>query len=130
MNVKDKYGATALSFVSMMGYADAVQLLLNKGADVNVQDNYGETALMIASRNGYPDVVKLLLGKGADLNLKDKYGATAMKYASDSKTILPGEDSIREEYVDVVKLLKAADTVSDTARKRKQQPRKQRPRKK
>jgi ankyrin repeat protein len=47
------------------GYAVAVQLLLDAGAQVNVKNRGGYTALMLAEFNGYPEVVKRLKVAGA-----------------------------------------------------------------
>ena len=44
------------------GNADAVRMLLDRGADVNARETYkGQTALMWAAAERHPAVVKLLL---------------------------------------------------------------------
>jgi ankyrin repeat protein len=45
--------------------ADAVRLLIDRGADLDVQGPDGETALDLARRNGHTPVVDLLLQRGA-----------------------------------------------------------------
>lgn len=66
VNVKTRYGATALSYACEKGHVDLVKLLIERGADVNVQDTfYGEIPLGWASGNGHIEIVKLLLEKGA-----------------------------------------------------------------
>ena len=64
--------------------ADAVEFLLERGADPNVQDNLGRTAMMIAVtyRDGdFPEedpvsIVKMLHEAGGDLTVAAKDGST------------------------------------------------------
>ena len=67
----------------MLGHAEVVSLLLEKGAKVQAmlcvtnqlgyyeQITFGETPLHLAARAGHANVVSLLLGKGADTEAKD-----------------------------------------------------------
>ena len=59
-------GYTALMLASEKGHVDAVQALLDAGADIEAKDYYGWTALMLASRYGHVEVVQALLDAGAD----------------------------------------------------------------
>jgi ankyrin repeat protein len=63
------------------GDANAVQVLLARGADVNAKTNNGQTALMLASGYRHLDVVQALLAAGADVNAKDSRGRTALSLA-------------------------------------------------
>ncbi|HEX5109900.1 MAG TPA: ankyrin repeat domain-containing protein [Vicinamibacterales bacterium] len=45
---------------------EAVEMLLDRGADVNGVDNNGDTAMHGAAANNYPRVVNLLASRGAD----------------------------------------------------------------
>ena len=45
---------------------EAVNLLLDRGADINGVDNNGDTAMHGAAENMYPQVVNLLARRGAD----------------------------------------------------------------
>lgn len=45
---------------------EAVEMLLERGADVNGVDNNGDTAMHGAAANNYPRVVNLLANRGAD----------------------------------------------------------------
>jgi ankyrin repeat protein len=63
---------------------EAVQVLLDLGADVNAVDNNGETAMHAAAYKNLPRVVKFLAGKGARIdvwNKEDKFGWTPLAIA-------------------------------------------------
>lgn len=66
--INDKTGSTALMVAARAGNANAVRLLIERGADVNAVDKEGGTALKNAARIGHTDVVRVLLEKGADVN--------------------------------------------------------------
>jgi ankyrin len=59
-------GETVLMLTAYTGNRDAVQLLLDRGADPNMQQFRGQTALMWAAAEGHADVAELLLARGAD----------------------------------------------------------------
>jgi uncharacterized protein len=42
------------------GNSNAVQIILQAGADRNLKNQGGYTALMLAEFNNYPDVIKIL----------------------------------------------------------------------
>jgi uncharacterized protein len=65
--------------------ADAVQLLIEAGANVNAKTTEGDTALHIAAFDGKIDMVRVLAAGGADLNLKDAAGKTALQVVSEQK---------------------------------------------
>jgi len=58
---------------------DAMQALIDAGANVNAKTPAGDSALHIAAFAGKLDVVRLLAKNGADLNLKDGAGLTALQ---------------------------------------------------
>ena len=60
---------------------EAVELLLDRGANVNSKTANGETALMGPAYHGNKEVLKLLLSKGADVNCEDSVGDTALAWA-------------------------------------------------
>jgi hypothetical protein len=65
LNDRTREGVTALILAAVFGCAEAVQLLLRKGADVNSKTDNGETALTLAGRRGRADIVCLLKEAGA-----------------------------------------------------------------
>jgi ankyrin repeat protein len=84
-SIATEHGVTPLMVAAGIGWVEgvtyewspeqayqAVQLLLELGADVNAQDVMdGRTALMGAAHKGRTDVIELLVAHGADLGLRD-----------------------------------------------------------
>jgi ankyrin repeat protein len=58
---------------------DAMQVLIDAGANVNAKTPAGDSALHIAAFAGKIEVVRLLAKNGADLGLKDGAGLTALQ---------------------------------------------------
>jgi hypothetical protein len=65
---------SALYYFSLLGLDTAVELSINRGADVNIQGGEYVTALTAAAHGGYENIVRLLLAKGADVNVQGRYG--------------------------------------------------------
>ena len=88
-----------MNAVQYGGNAEAIKLLLEKGADPNAKDNQGWHALQLAAKRGDVNIVRLLLEKGADANTTNNWGVTAL-----------GSAAFRG-YLDIVRLLleKGAD---------------------
>ncbi len=61
-------------------YAEIIQALLNKGADLNAKNTREETVLMLASCaiGASNDIVKILLDRGANVNAKKIDGETIL----------------------------------------------------
>ncbi len=73
---------TLLMWAAGYGNADAVKMLVDRGAEFNLTDDRGKSALMIAAENGHADAVSVLLNSGADVEIRDKDGRTARDLAS------------------------------------------------
>lgn len=77
---------TALMVAIETGREDAVNILLDKGADVNARPRIRttRTALQYAAELGNMDMVRLLLSRGADVNssASPRGGATALQFAA------------------------------------------------
>ncbi|KAK2784701.1 hypothetical protein FQN52_008929 [Onygenales sp. PD_12] len=74
-NQRNKQGMSVLSLAALGNSADAINKLLELGADVNMQLNcdYG-SALAAAASESDRDTVQLLLNAGADVNMQLRYG--------------------------------------------------------
>ena len=88
VNITDDYGQNALftavqrAPVNLRKY-DAVDLFIEKDADVNHRDKFGRTPLYMASRSGTISDIEKLLEAGADPNVQDsKYGHSPMHVAA------------------------------------------------
>jgi ankyrin repeat protein len=86
---------------------EALQVLLDLGADINAVDNNGETAVHSAAYKNLPQVVKFLAAKGARIdvwNREDRFGwtplAIAVGYRFGNFKPSPGtEAAIRETMI-------------------------------
>jgi ankyrin repeat protein len=65
------------------GDREALEILLNAGADPNAMDQSGWTALMYVARYGGPELARMLLEFGADPNAMNKAQQTALEIASE-----------------------------------------------
>jgi hypothetical protein len=63
------------------GHPEAIQFLIDRGADVNKPNPLGMTALMFAAYSGHDEAIELLLRSGADANASDENGNTALSFA-------------------------------------------------
>jgi ankyrin repeat protein len=99
VNVKTKYGGSALPAAVYTGQEQAVRFLLESGADVNQTTSAGWTALMCAISSTRLSILELLLSRQPDVNLKTEDGLSALAIA------------VRHNLVGVVKelLVRGAD---------------------
>lgn len=74
------------------GDAQAVQDLLDQGADPNAHNQSNYTALMTAVHFNYERIVRVLLERGADIDAQDDSGTTALMVAC--KNIIPSSYAI------------------------------------
>jgi ankyrin repeat protein len=73
-----KGGLTPLMYAARQGNYEAVQTLVNGGANLNAQSADKSTALLLATINGHFDIAKFLVERGADVNLISMDGATPL----------------------------------------------------
>jgi hypothetical protein len=87
-------GSTPLMAATNYGHPEAIERLVDNGANVDLKNKYGRTALIVACGAGKVDCIRILADRKADLNLTDPRGETALTIAGDT-----GD-------VDIVELLK------------------------
>lgn len=78
---------------------EAVQLLLDLGADVRAANDAGETALHGAAVRGVNPLVQFLVDKGARIDAKDALGRTALTFA---EGVLLGMNTFPREHTAVL----------------------------
>ena len=85
--VPNKNGYTPLHEICRLGDTDAIDFLINHGADVNAKDSKdGNTPLHIACSKGKLESVKLLIKQhNADINSTNNYGRTPLQLACSKK---------------------------------------------
>ncbi len=76
----DGRGATPLMHAAAFGSAEAMKLLLDKGANVNAKNNFDATALLWAACD--PVKTRTLIEHNADVNAKSKQGRTPVMIAA------------------------------------------------
>jgi ankyrin repeat protein len=79
VNAKEKTRAqTALIWAAAERHADAVRLLIERGADVHARSSAGYTPLLFAARAADVETTRALLQAGADINEAAADGTTAL----------------------------------------------------
>jgi ankyrin repeat protein len=73
---------TALHFAAIYGREDAVETLLNLGADPSLLDNTRSTALHFAAESGARSTCGILLSAGSEVDAQDDDGMTALHRAA------------------------------------------------
>ncbi len=80
VNLKDQRGGTPLMYAAAYGSIEAMNMLLEAGADVSAKNAFDVTALHWCS--GDLAKVRLLVSKGADVNARSKQGRTPLLIAA------------------------------------------------
>jgi Acyltransferase family/Ankyrin repeats (3 copies) len=76
--VDPERGGTPLLWAAVTGRAEAIELLIRRGADVNAVDRDGGTALHAAAFMGHEKAVDVLLRHGAKVNAANSRGETPL----------------------------------------------------
>jgi ankyrin repeat protein len=75
-------GSTPLLIAVQKGKDEAVELLLDKGAETGPKEKSTERSMLhLAAIHGYGNIAEHLIGKGIDIYAQDKFGRTALDYA-------------------------------------------------
>jgi ankyrin repeat protein len=86
-NTKDSRGVTPLMYAAAVGSLEAMNILIDGGADVNARNAFDSTVL-IWSAADLPKV-RLLIEHGADVNAASKQGRTPLLVAAMSEGSAP-----------------------------------------
>ncbi len=82
VNVQNNFGLSPLHYAAGGGHEEALELLLEQGAEINITDNQGLSPLFLAARNGHEDVVDILVRWGdIDLESSDELAHTPLSIA-------------------------------------------------
>ncbi|KUI71939.1 Ankyrin-3 [Cytospora mali] len=92
MEAKTEFGNTPLNIGACFNHIQAVEWLMQHGADGNARGHTGRTPLMMAASLGYNAAVCMLLRFGCDATLLDEDGATALHFAAGNGNV----DAARE----------------------------------
>jgi len=80
-NIRDNAGVTPLVLACQLGFADAVQVLIDAGSQVDIPNATGETPLIAAVHRRDVPIMRALLKAGADPDRADNSGRSARDYA-------------------------------------------------
>lgn len=102
--IPEDHQKTLLSIASEWCNVEAVEYLLENGADPNTKDSMGATPLIHAVSSQVAEdpkdclkVAETLLAHGADPNIRDKYKYTALMYVTPPKFLKKGPDKTEIE---------------------------------
>ncbi len=104
-------GLTALHYAVRQGNLEAVDALLDRGADINQLSADDTTPLMLATINGQFDLAMHLLERGADATIATAAGATPLYRVIDlqwaPKSLHPQPAAARQQKTSYLDLMKA-----------------------
>lgn len=87
VNLKDKYGYTALHLAARLDELEIAKLLVKNGATVNSTDVFKDTPLLDSTRNSTNAMSKFLLCNKASKNVKDRHLMTPLHNSSKNSDI-------------------------------------------
>ena len=99
IDVPSEYGITPLHCACIKGSKNAVDLLLDLGANINAKDNEGNNCLHYAVISNNPNLLKKLLIRGADKTIKNNKGEKPLDLA------------IKNNFNQIIEILSAKDGI-------------------
>ncbi len=97
VDAKSMYSYTPLIIAAWHGNVEAVEILLERGADVFAKDSTNMTCLHWAANQEHPEIVKLLLKDSTNhqlLHEPDHYHITALHAAAERGNVKSAEEMI------------------------------------
>lgn len=91
---------TPMIYAARTGSIEAVQALIDAGADINQTSRYGWSPLLAATQNRNYVMGKFLIDHGADVNLANKGGWTPLYLATDNRNLEGGDYPTRAPDMD------------------------------
>lgn len=91
IDIKDNYGqdVTPLAVAVLFKNLEALNCLLNKGADPFVENNVSSVnSLHLAAIGGDIDIIKAILSRGFDINIRSTEGLTSLMLAAYTKNVV------------------------------------------
>ncbi|MDE0359324.1 MAG: ankyrin repeat domain-containing protein [Gammaproteobacteria bacterium] len=102
-------GFSPLHYAVRNGHAEAMQVLVNGGADINLPSADQSSPLLLATINGNYDLARTLLEAGADPNLLSDDGAgplfAALNIEWSLRTWYPQPQAFRQQETDYLELM-------------------------
>ena len=98
IDVPSELGITPLLCACIRGSKNAVDLLLDLGANINARDEEGNNCLHYAVNSNNPNLVKKLIIRGADKNIKNQKNETPLDLA------------IQKNYTKLINILQAKNS--------------------
>ena len=87
IDISNKFNITPLHYACYYKSKNAIDLLLDLGADINAKDIDGKTILSYAVTSGSERIIKKLLMRGADKEIKDENGKKCIDLAIENNNI-------------------------------------------
>jgi len=78
-------GSNEINCASECGSENILKYLFEQGVNINLQDENGQTPLMSAAKSGWDKNIEIILEYGADISIKDIKSMTALDYAKEKK---------------------------------------------
>ena len=99
IDIPSEYGITPLHYACISGSKNAVDILLDLGANINAVDNDGNNCLHYAVNSKNESLLKKLLVRGADKNIRNKKGQ------------LPYDLALENRYENIADILSAKNSI-------------------